>query len=112
MTVKTRGLWSSALWVTVAAALSAQTPAPARPAQTPAPAQSQPTFRVQIEAVSQDVVVKDEKGGFVPDLKKDDFEIYEDGVKQNITSMTMVAGGRVTNVLEAPPAAPPEGIIL
>jgi VWFA-related protein len=33
-------------------------------------------------------------------------------VKQEITSMTMSHGGRVTNVLEAPPPAPPEGIIL
>ena len=109
MMAKTHGFWSTALWVTVAAGLSAQTPAPAR--QAPAPP-SQPTFRVQIEAVSQDVVVKDDKGVFVPDLRKDDFEVFEDGVKQTITSMTMVAGGRVTNLLEAPPAPPPEGIIL
>jgi VWFA-related protein len=108
MRVRTHGFWSTALWATVAAGLSAQAPAPARPA----PAQSQPTFRVQIEAVSQDVVVKDEKGVFVPDLRQEDFEILEDGVRQKITSMTMVAGGRVTNLLAAPPAAPPEGIIL
>ena len=108
MKAKIHGFWSTALWVTVAAGLSAQAPNPAR--QAPAP--SQPTFRVQIEAVSQDVVVKDDKGVFIPDLRQDDFEIFEDGVKQKITSMTMVAGGRVTNVLEAPPSAPPEGIIL
>src|SRR5580692_7856131 len=108
MTAKTPGFWSTALWVTVAAGLSAQAPAP--PRQAPPP--GQPTFRVQIEAVTQDVVVKDDKGVFVPDMKQDDFEILEDGVKQKITTMTLVAGGRVTNLLEAPPAAPPEGIIL
>ena len=59
-----------------------------------------------------DVIVKDDQGRFIPDLKKDEFEIYEDGVKQEIASMTMSHGGRVTNVLEAPPPAPPEGIIL
>src|SRR5262249_45364149 len=57
-------------------------------------------------------VVKDDQGRFVPDLKKDEFEVYEDGVKQEIASMTMSHGGRVTNVLEAPPPPPPEGIIL
>ena len=49
---------------------------------------------------------------FVSDLSKDEFEIYEDGVKQDIASMTMSHGGRVTNVLEAPPPPPPEGILL
>jgi VWFA-related protein len=96
------------MWVAVAAGLSAQTPATPRPAA----AAQQPTFRVQVEAVTQDVVVKDDRGLFIPDLKQTDFEIYEDGIKQQITSMTMVYGGRVTNVLEAPPAAPPEGVIL
>ncbi len=62
--------------------------------------------------VTIDVIVTDDKGNFIPDLKKDEFEVYEDGVKQDITSMTMSHGGRVTNVLEPPPPPPPEGIIL
>src|SRR6185437_8110903 len=45
-------------------------------------------------------------------LTKGDFEIYEDGVKQDIVSMTLSHGGRVTNVLAPPPPPPPEGIIL
>ncbi len=40
------------------------------------------------------------------DLTKGDFEVYEDGVKQDITSLTLVHGGRVHN-LAAPPA--PDG---
>ena len=95
------------MWAALVAGLSAQ--APASPASNP---QATPTFRVQIDAVTMDVIVKDDRGRFVPDLKKDEFEIYEDGVKQEIASMTMSHGGRVTNVLEAPPPAPPEGIIL
>lgn len=59
-----------------------------------------------------DVVVRDKEGRFVPDLRREEFEIYEDGVKQEITSMTMSHGGRVSNLVEAPPAPPPEGIIL
>jgi VWFA-related protein len=112
MSLKTNGFWSTAL-VVLAAGLSAQTPAqqetpkPATPAQ-----QDKPTFRVQVDLVTNDVVVRDDKGNFVPDLKKDEFEILEDGVKQDITSMTVVTGGRVNNVLAPPPPPPPEGIIL
>ncbi len=114
MTLKHNGFWSSALVAALAVGLSAQAPAPA-PAQ-PAPSQDgqsqTPTFRVQIDAVTMDVIVKDGQGRFIPDLKKEEFEIYEDGVKQEIASMTMSHGGRVTNLLEAAPPPPPEGIIL
>jgi VWFA-related protein len=119
MTLKLNGFWSSVLWISAVSGLAAQ--APSQNAGSPKPAgqaaaqtapQKSPTFRVQIDAVSMDVIVKDDQGRFMPDLKKDEFEIYEDGVKQEIASMTMSHGGRVTNVLEAPPLAPPEGIIL
>src|SRR5919112_2002713 len=106
MTLKLRGLWSTGMLVALAAGLSAQAPTPA--ADQPLP----PNFRVQIDAVTMDVIVKDDQGRFVPDLRKDEFEVFEDGVKQEITSMTMSHGGRVTNVLEAAPPPPPEGIIL
>jgi VWFA-related protein len=117
MTLKRNGFWSIALLVVLAAGLSAQTPA--QSGQTPAPAKpaapaqpEKPTFRMQVDLVTNDVVVRDDKGNFVPDLKKDEFEIFEDGVKQDITSMTVVTGGRVNNVLAPPPPPPPEGIIL
>src|SRR5262245_37699839 len=110
MTKQANHFWPAVLWVALVAGLSAQAPAPA---QTPAPNRQQsPTFRVQIDAVTMDVIVKDENGRFVPDLTKDDFEIYEDGVKQEVASLTVVSGGRATNVLEAAPPAPPEGVIL
>jgi VWFA-related protein len=114
MSLKTNGLWSTLVVVVLAAGLSAQTPA--KPASAPAgqtdQPQEKPTFRVQIDMVTNDVVVKDEKGNFVPNLTKDDFEIYEDGVKQDIASMELIHGGRATNMLAPPPAAAPEGIIL
>ena len=109
MTLKLNGLWSSALVVLLAVGLSAQ--APARPATPPDPNQT-PTFRVQIDAVTMDVVTKDDQGRFIPDLKREEFEVYEDGIKQDISSMTLSHGGRVANLLEAPPPPPPEGIIL
>src|SRR5204863_2978434 len=59
-----------------------------------------------------DVIVHDDRGQFMPDLKISEFEIYEDGVKQDLVSMTMIHGGRATNLLEAPVLPPPEGIIL
>lgn len=112
MTLKLHGFRVPALGGAVIAALLAQTPGTAAQSPAPAPAQGAPTFRVQIDAVSMDVIVKDDQGRFVPDLKEEDFEVYEDGVKQDISSMTMSHGGRVTNVLEAAPPPPPEGIIL
>jgi len=106
MTLKVNGFWSTGMLVALVAGLSAQAPAPATDQNIP------PNFRVQIDAVTMDVIVKDDQGRFVPDLRKEEFEVFEDGVKQEITSMTMSHGGRVTNVLEAAPPAPPEGIIL
>src|SRR5262245_17593627 len=114
MSLKTNGFWSTALLVVLAAGLSAQTPAqpPAQPPASPTATQQKPTFRIQVDLVTNDIVVRDEKGNFIPDLKKEEFEVYEDGVKQELTSMTVVTGGRVTNVLAPPPPPPPEGIIL
>src|SRR3989454_3267242 len=110
MTLKVNGFGSTVLLVALTAGLSAQTPG-APPATAPA-AQEKPTFKVQVDLVTNDIVVRDEKGNFIPDLKQDEFEVYEDGIKQDITSMTVVTGGRVTNVLAPPPPPPPEGIIL
>jgi VWFA-related protein len=107
MSSKPNGFWHAALGVAAVAGLSAQTPAPPKPES-----QEKPTFTVQIDLVTNDVVVRDEKGNFVSDLNKDEFEIYEDGIRQDITSMTVVTGGRVFNKLAAPPPPPPEGIIL
>jgi VWFA-related protein len=104
MSLKMNGFWPTATLVALTAGLSAQTPA-----QKPA---DRPTFKVQVDLVTNDIIVRDEKGNFIPDLKKEEFEVFEDGVKQDISSMTVVTGGRVTNVLAPPPPPPPEGIVL
>ncbi len=117
MSLKNNGFWTTASIVVLATGLVAQSaPSQAPTPQKPAPpAQvdkaSQP-FRISIDLVTNDIIVRDEKGNFVPDLKKDEFEIWEDGVKQDITSMTVVTGGKVNNLLAPPPPPPPEGIIL
>ena len=105
----------------VSVSLAAQSAAPpAAQGQQPTPgappsggqAGSQPTFRVAIDLVTTDVIARDDAGQFVADLKKDDFEIYEDGVRQEIATFTLVHGGRVLNQLLPPPPPPQEGIIL
>jgi VWFA-related protein len=124
MKMKPRGFWAllsslaAAKIVAVVAVLSAQAPQPPKPApsqtpaQAPAPTESKPTFRVQVDLVTNDVVIRDEKGNFVSDLRPEEFRIYEDGVLQDLSSMTVVTGGRVYNPMAAPVAAAPEGIIL
>ena len=73
---------------------------------------TQPTFRVNVDLVTSDVIVRDRQGQFVPDLAKGDFEIFEDGVKQELTSLVLVHGGRAYTSLTAAPMLPSEGIIL
>jgi VWFA-related protein len=60
--------------------------------QTPAPAQqpSQPTFKVQVDYVEVDVVVTDRQNQLVRDLKKEDFQVLEDGKAQTINTFTFV----------------------
>jgi VWFA-related protein len=92
----------------------AQTPPAAKPDQQPAPPrEGQPTFRVAVDLVTTDVIVRDEKTGqFDAKLSRDDFEIFEDGVKQDIASLVLIHGGRAFNMQAPPPPPAQEGIIL
>ncbi len=110
-------LWASAVVLAAALGLQAQTPPASSPAgQAPPPgvvqAPEQPTFVTRVDLVSTDVIARDGNGQFVADLKKQDFEVFEDDVKQEIVSFTLVHGGRVFNVAAPPPPPPQEGIIL
>src|SRR5437867_10457851 len=72
-----------------AAALSAgQNPPPAPPA--PPPQTQQPTFKLRVDYVEVDVVVADRQGNLVRDLKKEDFQVMEDGKPQAISAFTLV----------------------
>ena len=84
---------------------------PAAPAEGVVGGQK-PTFQVQVNYVTTDVIARDDKGQFIPDLSKNDLEVYEDGVKQEIASLTLVHGGRVYNLQAPPPPQAEEGIIL
>ena len=90
-------------------ALQAQNGTP--PPQAPAGAQP-PLIRVKYDIVSTDVIVRDNKGQFIADLKKGDFEVFEDGVKQELISFVLTHGGRIFNEAAPPPPPPMEGIIL
>jgi hypothetical protein len=55
--------------------------------------QNEPSFVSRATAVLVDVVVRDRQGRPVLDLKPDDFELLEDGVRQEIGSFTLVSRG-------------------
>ena len=72
---------------------AAQTPAPAPAEATPqqsGDAPQQPTFRADINYVRVDVIVNDDKGTPVTDLKITDFEVLEDGKPQAIDQFRLV----------------------
>jgi VWFA-related protein len=52
--------------------------------------QPQATFRARVDYVQVDATVNDHAGEFVPDLTKDDFEVLEDGKKQDIDRVELV----------------------
>jgi Ca-activated chloride channel homolog len=52
-------------------------------AQQPTPA-GQPSFRSAIDVVSMNVTVTDSTTRYVTDLEEKDFEVFEDGVKQDL----------------------------
>ena len=109
-------LSAGALALLLAVGAAAQQP-PQAP-QTPAQASpQQPTFRVSVDLVTTDVIVRDNRDQFVADLKAGEFEVFEDGVQQEIVSLVLTHGGRViSDHLEAhasatgllvPPPRPP-----
>lgn len=87
-----------------------QTGAPAKPQLIPP---QTPTFKISADLVTTDVIPRDSRGQFVSDLKPGEFELYEDGVKQQIVQLLMFHGGRQYSPLAAPvQTTAREGIIL
>ena len=59
------------------------------PAPPPAPsAKPQPSFRTGVEVVSLNVTVINGENHFVTDLEQDEFLVFEDGAKQDVTFFT------------------------
>lgn len=57
----------------------------AKPKATPSPVPEDDVIKVSTDLVTTHVSVLDRNGRFIPGLKKQDFSIFEKGVKQNIT---------------------------
>jgi VWFA-related protein len=63
---------------------AAQTPATPPSGQTAEENQPVTTLKVNVDVVNIYCTVKDKHGALIPNLKKEDFELKEDGEKQNI----------------------------
>ncbi len=83
------GRWILTLAVVVAAVEiptgQAQTAQPPSPGQA---AQPQTPFRAGVDLVSLNVTVSDGGGKYITDLAASDFNVFEDGVKQDVTFFT------------------------
>jgi len=66
--------------------------APLLCAQDTRPADSGLTIKSNVNEVLLDLVVRDKHGKLVKNLKPGDLEIFEDGVKQDLRSLRLVAG--------------------
>ena len=82
-------------------------PAPAAPHEPAVPATNPPvTLRSTVTLVQVDVIAKDEKGRPVEDLKKEEFEITDNGRPQRIATFAMEKVTR-SSTAAAPPQQPP-----
>jgi Ca-activated chloride channel family protein len=64
---------------------AAQAPKAETPPAAPQAGRQAPAFRAGVELVSLNVTVADTNGRYVTDLEQADFNVYEDGVKQDVT---------------------------
>ena len=58
--------------------------------QQPPPSLQTPTFKAEVEYVEVDALVTDSQGQFVRDLKKEDFQVFEDNQRQTISTFSLV----------------------
>ncbi|HEX9493874.1 MAG TPA: VWA domain-containing protein, partial [Thermoanaerobaculia bacterium] len=64
------------------------------------------TETIDIRVINVDVVVTDKRGAPVTGLKKEDFELYENGVPKNVSNFYEVEGPKALNVSIAPGPGP------
>ena len=81
-------------------AVFAQTP---QPSPTVAPKADEDVVKISTTLIQIDVSVTDRKGNVVSNLKPEDFEIYENGKKQEITNFSFISSVREVNSAPSPP---------
>ena len=81
-TMKPRSRLAAILVLAAGSALSA--------GQAGKPSTDAPTFKVQVDYVEVDTVVTDRNGTMVRDLRKEDFQVFEDGKPQSISAFSLV----------------------
>ena len=80
-------LCSATVLAVAAVSLRAQTPTPP---QAPEPQQPPITFRAEVNYVEVDARVLDAQGKFVANLKPEDFQVFEDGKRQEVKAFSLV----------------------
>src|ERR1044072_258750 len=93
--------------VVFAVAAFSQTPSP-----TPPVDEDHDVVKITTNLIQIDVTVTDSKGQIVTDLKPEEIEVYENGIKQNITNFSFINAETRSIERQAParknaPAAPP-----
>src|SRR6186713_2242107 len=90
--IGSQGLMKKRLQITALVVFVAATAAAliADQAPTPQPQAQTPTFKLQVDYVEVDAVVTDRDGNLVKDLKKEDFQVVEDGKAQTISLFSQV----------------------
>jgi hypothetical protein len=100
------------LWiVAVACALTAGAAAAAQNTAGQDPQPPREPIRVGVDLVTTPVTVRDRRGQFLADLKYNEFELYEDGIRQTLVAFSLSHGGRVFDVAR-PRAQALEGLVL
>ncbi|MBC7899061.1 MAG: VWA domain-containing protein [Saprospiraceae bacterium] len=66
----------------------------AAPSATPPPADDADVVKISTALIQIDVTVTDKSGKIIPDLRRDEIEIYENGEKQDISGFSFISNVR------------------
>lgn len=76
-------------------------------AQTETPPAPQFAEEIEVRVIDVDVVVTDRQGNPMTNLKREDFELYEDGRRLEITYFSRIVDGRIADLPPMPDAQEP-----
>jgi VWFA-related protein len=83
--------------------------------QQPGQSQGPAVFRTASNYVTTDVIARDKDGKFVPNLRAEEFKVFEDGIQQKLTRFVSSIGGRSFTEIASPTESTTrrsEGLIL